>query len=180
MTIRSIAVRNLGRIGYARGLEIQKTLQRAQLQRIKQAGDASRNPSMTQAQYQCNDVLDTLLICQHDPVYTIGIRRDGFDEEIEKLKKLNLNCDYYKTSRGGLITFHGPGQLVCYPIINLAHFTKSIRWYIHQLEECLIATCKRFNVAARTTQHTGVWVDDSKIAAIGRWCLIFFFSVKST
>ncbi|EDV29600.1 uncharacterized protein TRIADDRAFT_19748 [Trichoplax adhaerens] len=117
--------------------------------------------------------MDTLLICQHDPVYTIGVRQDGFDEEVQRLKKLNLNCEYYKTSRGGLITFHGPGQLVCYPIINLAHFTKSLRWYIHQLEKCLIATCNRFNVTAKTTEHTGVWVHDEKIAAIGihssRW-----------
>ena len=87
MTVRSIVVRNLGRIGYARGLEIQKSLQRAQLQMMKQAGSSGRNQSLTQAQCQSNDTLDTLLICQHDPVYTIGIRQHGFDEEVEKLKK---------------------------------------------------------------------------------------------
>ena len=72
-----------------------------------------------------------------------------------------------RTNRGGLITFHGPGQLVAYPILNLRNFTPSMRRYIATLENTIINTCSRFGVNAGTTEHTGVWVGDRKIAAIG-------------
>lgn len=106
------------------------------------------------------------MICEHNPVYTIGIRDSIKKDEIEKLK--NLGAEFYATKRGGLITFHGPGQLVCYPILNLTDFRKSIRWYVAKLEETLISTCRLYGVKAKVTCDTGVWVEDRKIAAIGR------------
>lgn len=105
-----------------------------------------------------------LLLCEHFPVYTTGVR-DKNVEDIERLE--SLGAEFHFTDRGGLITFHGPGQLMCYPILNLAQFKKSISWYNTQLEEVGILTCKKFGVVADRTYNPGVWVDNSKIAAIG-------------
>ncbi|RVE54346.1 hypothetical protein evm_000831 [Chilo suppressalis] len=108
---------------------------------------------------------DTLLLVEHKPVYTVGIRDDTPKSEIIKLQ--DLGADFRKTNRGGLITFHGPGQLVVYPIINLKHFKSSVKWYVHSLEETVIQMCDKLGIKAQRSPHTGVWVDDNKIAAIG-------------
>ena len=81
------------------------------------------------------------------------------------LKK--LGAEFYRSNRGGLITFHGPGQLVAYPILNLRRFNLSMRHYIAALEKTIINTCKRFNIDAGVTENTGVWVLGNKISAIG-------------
>uniref|UniRef100_A0A8C1II11 lipoyl(octanoyl) transferase n=1 Tax=Cyprinus carpio TaxID=7962 RepID=A0A8C1II11_CYPCA len=73
-------------------------------------------------------------------------------------------------SRGGLITFHGPGQLVCYPVLNLGCFRKSVRWYVCELERTVIKTCGQFGIEASTSPDTGVWAGDNKICAIGIHC----------
>lgn len=113
------------------------------------------------------DQANTLLIVEHKPVYTIGIRTSGYDASEEQ--RLNsLGAEFYRTNRGGLITFHGPGQLVAYPILNLNAFTKSMKWYICTLEETIIQMCKlSFGIKASRSSDTGVWVDQNKICAIG-------------
>ena len=105
----------------------------------------------------------------------------GFDWQIEEQRLKKLGAEFYRTNRGGLITFHGPGQLVAYPILNLHHFQQGMKKYIATLEQTLINTCACFSIEARTTQDTGVWVGDSKIAAIGRFAenIFFFFCVHS-
>lgn len=109
---------------------------------------------------------NTLIITEHNPVYTIGIRTKNYTiQDEDKLKE--LGAEFHKTNRGGLITFHGPGQLVVYPIIHLKHFTPSIRWYVCHLEKTIIDLCKKYEIKAETTKDTGVWVDDRKICAIG-------------
>lgn len=131
-----------------------------------------------------------LLLCQHPPVYTTGIRHKTYPTALLDRLRL-LGADVHRTSRGGLITFHGPGQLVCYPVLNLSSFKKvrkdlilklvdvsrclltpdlvsqSVRWYVSNLEKTIISVCSRFGVDASTSPHTGVWVGDSKICAIG-------------
>ncbi|XP_061733789.1 putative lipoyltransferase 2, mitochondrial isoform X2 [Nerophis ophidion] len=110
-----------------------------------------------------------LLLCQHPPVYTTGIRQKA--EPLSSLDRLRLlGAQVHNADRGGLITFHGPGQLVCYPILNLGSFKKSVRWYVSQLEETVISACRRFHVEASRSPHTGVWVGDNKICAIGIRC----------
>ncbi|KAF5289212.1 hypothetical protein FQR65_LT00100 [Abscondita terminalis] len=109
---------------------------------------------------------DTLVILEHTPVYTIGIRTKGYTLEDEK-KLLKTGADFYKTNRGGLITFHGPGQLVVYPILNLKNFYTSMRWYVNQLENTVINVCNDLGLKAKTSPHTGVWINDNKICAIG-------------
>uniref|UniRef100_A0A1A8H0Q2 Octanoyl-[acyl-carrier-protein]:protein N-octanoyltransferase LIPT2, mitochondrial n=1 Tax=Nothobranchius korthausae TaxID=1143690 RepID=A0A1A8H0Q2_9TELE len=108
-----------------------------------------------------------LLLCEHSPVYTTGIRHSPYPM-LDRLRL--LGADTYRTNRGGLITFHGPGQLVCYPILNLCSFKKSVRWYVGQLEKTVISLCSRFGVEAMTSPHTGVWVGDNKLCAVGIHC----------
>lgn len=78
-----------------------------------------------------------------------------------------LGAEFHRTNRGGLITFHGPGQLVVYPILDLKSFNKSMKWYICKLEKTVIEVCKSFGVEAERSSDTGVWVKDNKICAIG-------------
>lgn len=79
-------------------------------------------------------------------------------------------AEFYQTNRGGLITFHGPGQLVAYPIINLKHFKPSVRWYVCCIEQTIIELCRKLNLTANTSPHTGVWINDNKVCAIGVHC----------
>lgn len=107
-----------------------------------------------------------LLLVEHTPVYTVGTRDRHYPADYaHTLKK--TGAEFYRTNRGGLVTYHGPGQLVAYPILNLKHFKPSMKWYVCQLEETLIATLRRFGITGRRTDETGVWVDHRKIASIG-------------
>ncbi|CAJ0600866.1 unnamed protein product [Cylicocyclus nassatus] len=113
-----------------------------------------------------------LLAVEHTPVYTVGIRSKLYTEE-EELKLKALGADFYRTSRGGLITFHGPGQLVIYPIFNLKHIAPrpiGVKKYVEMLEQIVIdCASEDFNVSnVGRTQHTGVWVGQTKkLAALG-------------
>ena len=111
---------------------------------------------------------DTLLLLQHSPTFTIG--KSG------KLENLLLSSDelaqigaqLYFTDRGGDITYHGPGQLVAYPIIDLRRRGRNVHGYVHDLEEVVIRTLADFSIEAyQHEKYIGVWVDNEKIAAIG-------------
>ncbi|XP_020677115.1 octanoyltransferase LIP2p, chloroplastic isoform X1 [Dendrobium catenatum] len=118
------------------------------------------------------DHSDTLIILQHQPVYTLGTR------SLEKFLKFDIKnapYDLYRTERGGEATYHGPGQLVMYPIVNLRCHKMDIHWYLRSLEEVVIrALFTTFSVkASRIEGLTGVWVGNKKLAAVGirvsRW-----------
>jgi lipoyl(octanoyl) transferase len=111
---------------------------------------------------------DTLLLVEHEPVYTLG--RNAKEQNIvatpEELDRQKIQV--VKTGRGGDVTFHGPGQLVGYPILDLRRWGKGVVWYVDSLEEVLIRTLAEYGVAGtRDSKHRGVWVNDCKIAAIG-------------
>ncbi|XP_050665449.1 putative lipoyltransferase 2, mitochondrial [Leptidea sinapis] len=112
-----------------------------------------------------NADFDTILLVEHKPVYTVGIRDETPKDEIERLR--SLGAEFKQTNRGGLITFHGPGQLVAYPVINLKHYKTSVKWYVNSLEQTIINLCEELGLKASRSPHTGVWVEDNKIAAIG-------------
>ncbi|XP_034024598.1 putative lipoyltransferase 2, mitochondrial [Thalassophryne amazonica] len=112
---------------------------------------------------------NTLLLCHHPPVYTTGIRQEPYPVHMLDSLRL-LGAEVHQTNRGGLVTFHGPGQLVCYPILNLACFKKSVRWYVGELEKMIISVCAGFGIEASSSPHTGVWVGENKICAIGIHC----------
>ena len=120
------------------------------------------------------EINDTLIFLQHTPTITIG--RNGnkdnllISEKILEQKKIK----YYEVNRGGDITYHGPGQLVCYPIIDLKDHTKDVHKYLRTLEQIIIDVLLEFEIEARRIEGlTGVFVKHSKIASIGvgikRW-----------
>jgi len=120
------------------------------------------------ARRNAGEVGDTLVFTEHDPVYTLGVRKGAelhlIWNEAELAKRGIAVC---KTNRGGDITYHGPGQIVGYPIINLAA-RKDLHAYLRLLEQVLINTVGTFGLAAaRREGKTGIWLGPRKIAAIG-------------
>ncbi|CAL1571260.1 unnamed protein product [Knipowitschia caucasica] len=111
----------------------------------------------------------TLLLCEHQPVYTVGLRSSLYsDQDLDQLR--TTGAQVHRTDRGGLITFHGPGQLVCYPIMHLGRLNKGIRLFVSSLELSVLDVCRHFGLKAETSPHTGVWVGDNKICAMGVHC----------
>lgn len=118
-----------------------------------------------------------LFFCEHPPVFTLG--KSGKDEHLLASNELlaNRGIKYHKINRGGDITFHGPGQIVAYPLLNLDLFFTDIHKYLRLLEEAVILTLKEFNIiAGRLPGSTGVWIDPEdavrarKICAMGIKC----------
>ena len=108
-----------------------------------------------------------VLLVEHSPVYTIG-RRSHLYNEAEEKRLNNLGADFFRADRGGLITFHGPGQLVAYPIFSLDEQKYGVKTYVDMLEETIISLLdNQFNVKGERSPHTGVWVGNNKICAMG-------------
>ena len=111
---------------------------------------------------------DVLLLLEHPPTITIGKKGSTGEILINKIKLKENGISVYEIGRGGKVTYHGPGQLVGYPILNLANYGKDLHLYLRNLEEVIIATLKKFGIlATRKKGLTGVWVNDKKIASIG-------------
>ncbi|HIB03110.1 MAG TPA: lipoyl(octanoyl) transferase LipB [Candidatus Marinimicrobia bacterium] len=124
-------------------------------------------------------VSDTLILVEHDPVYTLGKNSN----ENHLLQTRDRHVPVYQIERGGDVTFHGPGQLVGYPILDLHHHHLSVSWYMRTLEEILIQTLGQFGIEARCREGlTGVWVREEKIAALGvrlsRWISMHGFALN--
>jgi lipoyl(octanoyl) transferase len=124
-----------------------------------------------------------LIITEHNPVITIGKTgsRDNLIADPSSLSSTGI--DVIEIDRGGDITFHGPGQLVGYPIINLSQFRQDIHWYLRNLEEVIIHTLNDFEInGIRIPGLTGVWVKNNKICAIGvkvtRWVTMHGFALN--
>ena len=124
---------------------------------------------------------DTLILVEHEPVYTLGKNAD----ENHILQHSPQDVKTYHVERGGDVTFHGPGQLVGYPILDLHNYKKSISWYMRSLEQLIIDTLAEYGITAeRKVGLTGVWVGDEKIAALGvrvtRWVTMHGFALNVT
>jgi len=139
-----------------------------------------------QRQRIAGEVPDTIIFTEHHHTYTIG--KSGGDDHLlasdEEL--LQGNVSVFKTDRGGDITYHGPGQVVCYPIIDLNGYYHDVHRYLRDLEEVVIRTLSCYGVEGhREPEYTGVWVEDEKICAIGvkvsRWVTMhgFAFNVNT-
>ena len=165
----NIIVKNLGKFNYADCFEYQKKIQNEIIQ-IKLDNRNKRIKKITP---------NYLLFVEHDHVYTLGNSGNSenllFNENILKQKGI----EFYKTNRGGDITYHGPGQLVCYPIIDMENFYTDIHRYLRDLEETIIHTLNVLGITASgNSNETGVWIDvgklnERKICAMGikvsRW-----------
>lgn len=155
---KKCAVVELGLISYSRAFELQ--------QRVVAARKA-------------NEISDVLLLCEHPHVITLG--RNGKTEHLRASDRLllQMNVELCETDRGGDITYHGPGQIVGYPILDLAEHRRDVRWYVRMLEEAMIRTSAEFGITARRVEgRHGLWVDtesgeEEKLGAIGvhlsRW-----------
>ena len=155
---KNCAVVDLGLISYAAAYALQQ-----QVVAARKRGDLS----------------DVLLLCEHPHVITLG--RNGKTANLRASDRLlaQMNVDFCETDRGGDITYHGPGQIVGYPILDLTEHRRDVRWYVQLLEEMMIRTSAEFGIVARRVEgRHGLWVDtaadqEEKLAAIGvhlsRW-----------
>ena len=131
-----------------------------------------------------NRISDVLFLLEHPHTYTLGKVADknnliGSDKYLKENK-----ISVYDIDRGGDITYHGPGQIVGYPIINLNDWEKDTHKYLRALEEIIIRVCKEYGLnAERNSKHTGVWMGNRKIAAIGikvsRWITMHGFAFNA-
>jgi lipoyl(octanoyl) transferase len=128
---------------------------------------------------------DQLFFVEHPHVITFG--RNGKDENllVSRDRLAQLGVQYHETDRGGDVTYHGPGQLVCYPVMDLKNWNRDVGAYLRALEEVLIRTLADYGIAGhRDPGATGVWVDDAKVAAMGihlsRWVTSHGFALNVT
>ena len=160
--MRNCRVQQLGRIDYASALELQQRLV---------------------AERQQGLICDQLLLLEHPHVITMG--RNGHRENLLAHEDVlaRAGIAYHPTDRGGDVTYHGPGQLVGYPILDLREWKRDVGAYVRSIEQVLIDTLAGFGIAAgRIPGLTGVWVDGRKIAAIGvhisRWVTSHGFALN--
>lgn len=164
MPIQQVILKDLGRIPYKEAWDIQSGIN-AELIRDKRAHGEGKLPHQ-------------LLICEHDPVYTLGKSGSEANLRIELDQLSKINATYFKINRGGDITFHGPGQLVVYPIFDLDRFFTDVHKYVRMLEETIIRLLDTYGLQGKRLEgYTGVWLNDDKgwrkLCAIGvhlsRW-----------
>ncbi len=148
---------NAGRIAYSPAFDLQRQIVAARKSRA---------------------VPDVLLFCEHPHVITLG--RNGLRENLLAGERVlaQMNVEFHETDRGGDITYHGPGQIVGYPILDLSEHRRDVRWYVEELEEVMIRTAADYGLSARRIlcRH-GIWIDsiagEEKLAALGvhlsRW-----------
>ena len=127
-----------------------------------------------------NSLNDILILLEHPPVYTLGT---GSSLDFVNFDQQKSEFEIYRTERGGEVTYHCPGQLVGYPIVNLRYYQQDLHWYLRQLEEVIINTVANYGLSAyRVPKFTGVWLEGKKIAAIGikvrRWITMHGFALN--
>jgi lipoyl(octanoyl) transferase len=136
--------------------------------------------SLVAERRQNSNLEDVLILLEHPPVYTLG---QGANSEFLKFDPTQSESEVLRVERGGEVTYHCPGQLVGYPILNLNYYQRDLHWYLRQLEEVLIRVLAAYGLKGeRVSGLTGVWVEDRKVAAIGikvsRWITMHGFSLN--
>ena len=126
------------------------------------------------------DLQDVFILLEHPPVYTLGT---GANLDFIKFDLERTNWEVHRIERGGEVTYHCPGQLVVYPILNLRYYRQDLHWYLRQLEEVIIRLLRVYGLEGyRLTGFTGVWLEGHKVAAIGikvrRWITMHGFSLN--
>jgi len=190
-----VVYKDLGAIAYKDAWDYQESL----LQQNVKVKSRQINKEKILAGTYVDDVLEDegipdnttsyFLLCEHPPVYTLG--KSGHIENvlISEAAMQQQGIEFYKTNRGGDITFHGPGQIVGYPILDLEKLYTDIGRYLRELEEVIILTLEEYGIAAeRSKGETGVWIDagiagsERKICAMGvrcsRWITMHGFALN--
>jgi lipoyl(octanoyl) transferase len=156
----------LGRIGYGEAVKLQLALR----ERLKR-GEGEEH----------------LLLLEHPHVYTLGRNASGGDVVASRAWLSARGVEVHETDRGGQVTYHGPGQIVGYPILDLDPDRRDVRRYVADLSAALVATLASYGIEARAAERsaqTGVWVEERKIASIGihlsRWITTHGFALNAT
>ena len=163
--MRSCETRYLGWQPYAEALALQQSLHEARKR---------------------DEIPDTLLFVEHPHVITMGRGANRTNLLADEQTRQANHVELFETGRGGDVTYHGPGQLVGYPILNLAPDRQDVRKYVQDLQTVLVRTASDFGVIAepRGGEHVGVWVGNDKLAAIGirisRWVTMHGFAFNVT
>lgn len=165
--MRQVYFNDLGLIEYKKAWEFQESLFKETIALKIAARKNNTEPAATH---------NHLLFCEHPHVYTLG--KSGKKEHLLANAQFldSINASYHEINRGGDITYHGPGQLVVYPIFDLDHFFTDIHKYLRFLEEAVILTLKEYGImASRSDGETGVWIEPHgpnarKICAMGVKC----------
>lgn len=136
--------------------------------------------SLVEARRNDSTLDDVLLLLEHPPVYTLG---QGATLEFLKFDPATHGVALHRVERGGEITYHTPGQLVGYPILNLRYYRQDLHWYLRQLEEVVIRVLRRYGLEGERIEGlTGVWLNGCKVAAIGikvsRWITMHGFALN--
>jgi lipoyl(octanoyl) transferase len=158
-------VQDLGQRPYGEVLELQRSLCRRRL-----AGDLTD---------------DLLLLVEHEPVVTLGRGTRPHSLPLSPGELSRRGIEVFEVERGGDVTFHGPGQLVGYPILDLRHHREDLHWYLRRLEQALIGALDLLGIAAAPNPGlTGVWTQGRKIASIGihvkQWVTLHGFALNVT
>tara|TARA_B100000768_G_scaffold137829_1_gene128921 strand:+ start:125 stop:856 length:732 start_codon:yes stop_codon:yes gene_type:complete len=169
--LKSVIFKDLGRINYKEAWDFQESIFSGVLNNKSENRNRSDDNQIRTTDY--------LLFAEHNPVYTLGKSGDMNNLLANKNELDDLGIEFFKINRGGDITYHGPGQLVGYPILNLDHFFTDIHRYLRTLEDVIIDTLFDYGLkGARISGETGVWLDPGtpfarKICAMGvrasRW-----------
>ncbi len=130
--------------------------------------DAMEQQKAIVASRKLNETSDHLIFTEHLPVYTLGLRKNAHQHLLWTDDQRNTkNISIYKSNRGGDVTYHGPGQVVCYPIISLNE-RRDLHAYLRDLEKVVIQSLNHFSLkTGRREGKTGIWIEDRKICAIG-------------
>lgn len=174
--MNTVEIYDLGHAPYQPVWDLQAAIQ----QRLIDEKRARREQKLYKPGDDSNDVL---LFVEHPHVYTLGKSGDSA-HLLKSLQELNdINAEFIEIDRGGDITYHGPGQIVGYPILDLDRYFTDIHKYLRKLEEVIIRTCEDYDIAAgRIDGLTGVWAGDKKICAMGircsRWVTMHGFAMN--
>ena len=173
-----IVVCRLGKMEYEPAWELQRQIQESLIAAKRSQPPVSRD--------------HVLLLVEHPPVYTLGKSGDEQNLLADEAALAARGASFHRVDRGGDITYHGPGQIVGYPLLDLERFKTDIHWYLRNLEEMVIRTCRDYGLTAdRVDGRTGVWIQgdekgpERKICAMGircsRWVTMhgFAFNVNT-
>lgn len=174
--MNTIEVHDIGRAPYKPTWDLQAAIQ----QRLVDEKLKRRKKKLYKPGNESNDVL---LFVEHPHVYTLGKSGDAANLLKSMAELSDIDAEYVEIDRGGDITYHGPGQIVGYPILDLDRYFTDIHKYLRYLEEVIIRTCAEYNIeAGRIEGLTGVWVGHEKICAMGikcsRWVTMHGFALN--
>lgn len=191
--MQEVIFSDLGVVGYKEAWDYQEKLLQTNVQiKIINKRNISCTPDTSPSEDAIDSARDTrhyLLFCEHPPVYTLGKSGHIKNVLISEAELSQKGIEYYQTNRGGDITFHGPGQIVGYPILDLERYYTDIGKYLRNLEEVIILTLRHYGIKGeRSTGETGVWIEPSvkgrerKICAMGvrcsRWITMHGFALN--